>query len=73
MKLAILGLGSIGRRHLGNFRAAGVETLTGYDAAPAQRAAAAKDFPFATITRTAEAALDGVARWAAWRPSAARI
>jgi predicted dehydrogenase len=60
MKIAILGLGSIGRRHLGNFRIAGVETLTAYDAAPAQRATAAKDFPFATITTTAEAALEGV-------------
>ena len=60
MKVAVLGLGSIGRRHLGNLRTAGVETLTGYDAAPAQREAAAKDFPFATITATAEAAGEGV-------------
>ena len=47
MKLAIVGLGSIGRRHLGNFRAVGVETLTAYDASPAQREAAARQFPFA--------------------------
>jgi len=60
MKIAILGLGSIGRRHLGNFRVAGAETLTACDAAPAQRDAAATDFPFATIAATAEAALDGV-------------
>ena len=59
MKIAILGLGSIGRRHLGNFRVAGVETLTAYDAAAAQREAAAKDFPFATIATSAEAALEG--------------
>ena len=60
MKIAILGLGSIGRRHLGNFRSVGVETLTAYDAAPAQREVAAKDFPWATIASTAEAALAGV-------------
>ena len=33
MKIAIIGLGSIGRRHLGNFHAIGVETLHAYDAA----------------------------------------
>lgn len=59
MKLAIVGLGSIGRRHLQNFRAAGVETLAAYDAAPDQREAAARLFPFATVTSTIEAALDG--------------
>jgi predicted dehydrogenase len=59
MKLAILGLGSIGRRHLGNFRTVGVETLAVYDVAPAQREAAAKDFPFATIATSSEAALEG--------------
>src|SRR5437016_2975665 len=59
MKIAVLGLGSIGRRHLGNFRSVGVETLSAYDAAPAPREAAAKDFPFATIAATAEAALEG--------------
>ena len=59
MKLAIIGLGSIGRRHLGNFSAVGVESLTGFDAAPAQREAAAKDFPFATIASSVEAALNG--------------
>jgi predicted dehydrogenase len=61
VKLAIVGLGSIGRRHLGNFHAVGVETLAGYDADPAQRAAAAVQFPFATVTSTLEAALDGAA------------
>ena len=60
MKLAIIGLGSIGRRHLGNFRAVGDVSLTGYDAAPAQREQAARDFPFATVTSTVEAALEGV-------------
>lgn len=59
MKLAIVGLGSIGRRHLANFRTVGVETLTAYDAAPAQREAATRQFPFATVTPTLEAALDG--------------
>ena len=59
MKIAILGLGSIGRRHLGNFRSVGVETLSAYDAAPAQREAAAKDFPFASIATTADEALAG--------------
>ncbi|MBZ5641110.1 MAG: Gfo/Idh/MocA family oxidoreductase, partial [Acidobacteriia bacterium] len=59
MKLAIIGLGSIGRRHLQNFRVVGVETLTAYDLAPAQRETAARHFPFATVTSTLEAALDG--------------
>jgi predicted dehydrogenase len=59
VKLAIVGLGSIGRRHLQNFRAAGVEALTAYDVAPDQREAAARLFPFATVTSTLEAALDG--------------
>src|SRR5262249_31356422 len=60
MKIAILGLGSIGRRHLGNFRTAGVKTLTAYDVAPAARGGAARDFAFATIATSAEAALSGV-------------
>jgi predicted dehydrogenase len=59
VKIAVIGLGSIGRRHLGNFRIAGADLLAGYDAAPAQREAAARDFPFATIGATLEAALDG--------------
>ena len=59
MKLAIIGLGSIGRRHLGNFHTVGVEALTGWDAAPAARADAAAQFPFARVTDTLEAALDG--------------
>lgn len=59
MKLAIIGLGSIGRRHLGNFNAVGVDTLVGYDAAPAQRTAAAAQFPFAAVVPTLAAALDG--------------
>ena len=61
MNLAIIGLGSIGRRHLGNFRTVGVETLSAWDAAPAARAEAATQFPFARITDTLEAALDGAA------------
>lgn len=61
MKLAIVGLGSIGRRHLGNFHALGVETLAAYDADSAQRAAAVAQFPFATVTSTLEGALDGAA------------
>ena len=59
MKLAIIGLGSIGRRHLGNFNAVGVDTLVGYDAAPAKRTAAAAQFPFAAVVPTLAAALDG--------------
>jgi len=58
MKLAILGLGSIGRRHLQNFHAIGVETLAGYDASPAQRASAAAQFPFLAVPSTLEAALE---------------
>jgi predicted dehydrogenase len=61
MKIAVIGLGSIGRRHLGNLRAIGVETLYAYDAAEAQRAASAAEFPDAHVTPTLEAALDGVA------------
>ena len=59
MKLAIVGLGSIGRRHLQNFRDVGVEALSAYDSAPAQREAAARQFPFATVASTLESALDG--------------
>lgn len=59
MKLAIVGLGSIGRRHLGNFHALGVEALSAYDVAPAQREAAAAQFPFSAVTSTLEAALEG--------------
>ena len=60
MKLAVVGLGSIGRRHLGNFHTVGVEHLTAWDAATEAREAAARQFPFATITATLEQALDGV-------------
>jgi predicted dehydrogenase len=59
MKLAIVGLGSIGRRHLGNLHTVGVDALTGWDSAPAARRDAAAQFPFARITDTLEAALDG--------------
>jgi len=59
VKLAIIGLGSIGRRHLGNFRAVGVETLAAYDIDAAQREAARAQFPFAAVATTLEAALDG--------------
>jgi len=59
MKIAILGLGSIGRRHLQNFHAVGVETLTGYDSSPEQRAAAAVQCPYLRATATAAEALDG--------------
>lgn len=61
MRVAVVGLGSIGRRHLGNFRAVGVETLVGYDADPAQREAARALFPFAEVAPALEAALDGAA------------
>jgi predicted dehydrogenase len=59
VKLAIIGLGSIGRRHLGNFHSIGVQSLSAYDAAPAAREAAAAQFPYAKIASTLEAALDG--------------
>ena len=68
MKLAIIGLGSIGRRHLGNFHTIGVEPLAAWDADAAARAAAAKQFPFATITETLEAAVDGAAGVAVCTP-----
>jgi len=59
VKLAVIGLGSIGRRHLGNFHTVGVDSLTAWDVVPEQRAAAASQFPFAKVTDTLEAALDG--------------
>ena len=60
MKLAIIGLGSIGRRHLGNFRTVGVESLSAWDIAAEARAAAVTQFPFATVTETLDAALERV-------------
>jgi len=61
MKIAVIGLGSIGRRHLGNFHTVGVKDLAAWDAEAGARAAAATAFPFATITPTLEAALHGAA------------
>jgi predicted dehydrogenase len=61
MKLTVVGLGSIGRRHLGNFHSIGVHSLAGWDADAVVRETAAKQFPFATITPTLEAALDSAA------------
>src|SRR5439155_3267258 len=61
MKIAVIGLGSIGRRHLGNFHTIGVEALQAYDATETQRNAAGAQFPYARITPTLEAALDGAA------------
>ena len=60
MKVAILGLGSIGRRHLQNFKTVGVDALTAYDASAAQRDSAAAQFPFARVVASPEAAVDGV-------------
>lgn len=59
MKLAIVGLGSIGRRHLQNLHAVGVDALAAYDVVPAQRDAVAAQLPFAAVTGTLEAALEG--------------
>jgi predicted dehydrogenase len=59
MKIAILGLGSIGRRHLGNFKAVGVEKLSAFDADPTQCQAAAAQFPFAEVVSSVDAALEG--------------
>ena len=61
MKIAVIGLGSIGRRHLGNLRTIGVEVLHAHDVTEAQRAASAAQFPYAQVMPTLEAALDGVA------------
>ena len=58
MKIAVIGLGSIGKRHLGNFHSVGADVV-GYDAVPAQREAAARQFPYAAIAPTLDAALDG--------------
>jgi predicted dehydrogenase len=73
MKIAVIGLGSIGRRHLGNLRAIGVEALHAYDATDAQRAAAAKQFPCAQVTPTLEAALDGAAGVVICTPPASHL
>jgi predicted dehydrogenase len=59
MKIAIVGLGSIGRRHLGNLHSIGVESLAAWDADAGAREAAMKQFPYAKIPATLEAALDG--------------
>lgn len=59
MKLAIVGLGSVGCRHLQNFHAVGVDALAAFDVAAARREAGAAQFPFAAVTDTLEAALEG--------------
>ena len=59
MKVAVIGLGSIGRRHLGNLRALAVETLAAFDVDPAQREAARAQFSFAEFPAALEASLDG--------------
>ena len=61
MKLAIIGLGSIGRRHLGNFHSVGVKDLAAWDSDAGARNAVLAQFPFANVTSTLEAALDGAA------------
>ena len=58
LKIAIIGLGSIGKRHLGNFHAVGADVV-GFDASPAQREAVGRQFPYAAIAPTLEAALGG--------------
>jgi predicted dehydrogenase len=60
MKIAILGLGSIGRRHLGNFQSIGAD-VAAYDASAEQRVAARRQFPAAHIADTAEQAVAGAA------------
>ena len=60
MKIAVIGLGSIGRRHLGNLHTLGVDALHAYDASESQRTAASAQFPYVRMTSTLEAALDGV-------------
>jgi predicted dehydrogenase len=59
MKIAIVGLGSIGRRHLQNFQAVGVDTLAGYDSSAEQRAAAAAQWPSLRVAASLPEALDG--------------
>jgi predicted dehydrogenase len=73
MKIAVVGLGSIGRRHLGNLRAIGVEALQAYDAMETQREAAAAQFPYARVTATLEAALDGIAGAVVCTPPASHL
>ena len=73
MKIALIGLGSIGRRHLGNFHAIGVETLAGYDASETQRDALRAQFPYARITSTVEEALDGAAGVAVCTPPSSHL
>jgi predicted dehydrogenase len=59
MRIAVLGLGSIGRRHLQNFHAAGADDLAVYDVAAERRTAAGAQFPFAQVMDTPEAAVAG--------------
>jgi predicted dehydrogenase len=58
MKIAILGLGSIGRRHLQNFQSLGAD-VSAHDVSPEQRAAARRQFAGVAITETLEPAVAG--------------
>jgi predicted dehydrogenase len=73
MKIAVIGLGSIGRRHLGNLHSIGVEEVRAYDETATQRAAAAAQFPAARVTATLDAALDGVACAVVCTPPASHL
>ena len=72
MKIAILGLGSIGRRHLGNFQSIGAE-VSAYDASPQQRDAARRQFPTARIVDTVEHAVSGAAGVAVCTPPSSHL
>lgn len=60
MKLAIIGAGAIGRRHLGNLHRLGVEELRVYDEDPAQLGRVSEQFPWAAVAPSLEAVLRGV-------------
>lgn len=55
-RVAIIGLGVIGRRMLANMPAQGrLEVIGGWDLSPEARAAAARDFPWLSVAESAEA------------------
>lgn len=59
MTLAVIGLGSIGRRHLKNFHDLGV-TLTAWDHSPEARERVRGELPFVKVTETVTEAAEAI-------------
>jgi predicted dehydrogenase len=53
-RIAVLGCGSIGRRHLSNLAALGCRDLIAYDPSPRARAAVEQDLPLSPVATLAE-------------------